>query len=231
MREVVLKGAVAGTMAGLCFRPKSWLNLLKYTALLLALSAFSAGITYALALSGTTAGEAFPSVGWYLIASGPLLLSLPLKRMWSSLAVCFSAVEVARRFRFRLGGATIELTAVLDTGNTLLEPFTFRPVVVVDTSAVVEHLPPELRQAIVHWQAGDGGKLCALPDSIIGRVTLIPYTTVAASGLMFAVRPELCEVESKGAWQAIEAVVAFAVGEVRLCGRSALLPHALWPLS
>jgi stage II sporulation protein GA (sporulation sigma-E factor processing peptidase) len=231
--ELVLKVAVAATMVAWCFRPAGLMVLVRHTVVFFALSTFSAGITYAAALS-TTAGEALPRVEWFLVAAGPLLASLPLGRLWSSLAACFRAVESARRFRFCLGGAggtAIELEAVLDTGNTLLEPFTFRPVVVVDTALVVEQLPPRLAEVILVWQEGNMEHLPPLPDDMICRVTLIPYSTVAAGGLMFAVRPEVCEVESKGVWYACEAVVAFAVGDVRLAGRGALLPRALWPLS
>ena len=230
-RELILKGVVAALMVALCFRPVTVSTLLKQTATLVALSAFSAGVTYAAALSHTSSGLSPPSVGWYLVAGGPLLLSLPLRRMWSYLAACVRVIEAAGRFRFRVDGTTVELDAVLDTGNTLVEPFTCRPVVVVDTSLVAEHLPPRLREAIERWQEGDGEQISRLPDGVIGRVTLIPYTTVAASGLMLAIRPEVCEVESRGGWHAIEAVVAFAVGEVRLTGKGALLPRALWPLS
>lgn len=228
--ELVLKVAVAATMVAWCFRPAGSLALARQTVLLIALSAFSAGITYAAALS-TTHGEAWPRVEWFLVAASPLLTSLPLRRLWSSLATCFRTLEAARRFRFRLRGSTVELDAVLDTGNTLLEPFTFRPVVVVDTALVAEHLPPELAEVILRWQEGHMEHLPPLPDDIIHRVTLIPYKTVAASGLMLAIRPEVCEVESKGVWYACEAVVAFAVGDVRLTGGGALLPRALWPLS
>jgi len=229
-REIILKGAVAATMVAFCFRPVTVWALITQTAIFVALSAFSAGLTYAAALSSSS-GEGWPRVEWYLVAASPLLTTLPLRRLWSFLAACVRATDAAGRFRFRLGGATIELGATLDTGNTLLEPLTYRPVVVVDTALVAEQLPPELREAIERWQHGDGTHLIPLPDSLICRVALIPYATVAASGLMLAIRPEVCEVESGGLWYTCEAIVAFAVGDVRLAGKGALLPQALWPLS
>lgn len=229
-RELILKGVVAATMVAFCFRPNTWWALITQTAIFVALSAFSAGLTYAAALS-STGGDGWPLVHWYLVAASPLLATLPLKRLWSSLAACFRATDAAGRFRFRLGGATVELEAALDTGNTLLEPLTYRPVVVVDTALAAEQLPALLRGAVERWQEGDATQIIPLPDSLMCKVTLIPYTTVAASGLMLAIRPDSCEVESRGTWYTFEAVVAFAVGDVRLAGKGALLPQALWPLS
>ncbi|MBT9177311.1 MAG: hypothetical protein DDT20_01644 [Firmicutes bacterium] len=116
-RELILKGVVAAVMVVGCFRPTTVAALIKQTVALMALSAFSAGVTYAVALSTTSgASTPYPYVTWYLVVASPLLVSLPLRRMWSSLSACLRAIDAAGRFRFRLGGATVELDAVLDTG-------------------------------------------------------------------------------------------------------------------
>ncbi|MBT9154245.1 MAG: hypothetical protein DDT39_00914 [Firmicutes bacterium] len=92
-RELILKGVVAAVMVVWCFRPTTVAAVIRQTIALMALSAFSAGITYAIALSTTNGARSpYPYVTWYLVAVSPLLVSLPLRSMWSSLSAGLRAI-------------------------------------------------------------------------------------------------------------------------------------------
>lgn len=80
--------------------------------------------------------------------------------------------------RLRLGGRTLHLTALMDTGNLLMEPVSGLPVVVVRPGL----LPP-----------------------YAGRP--VPYRTVDGDGVLYAIRPdELCVYQ--GYWHRADAMIA-----------------------
>lgn len=229
-KELAIKSIVALAMVHLSFVPETLGSLLTHTGVFLGLSALCAGVTYALALTGSgMLGQVLPRVGWYLVVGGPLILTIPLKKLWTSLGRHFRMIEQTTRFRFYWGGLAIELKAALDTGNTLVEPLTYRPVVVLDTGVASEQLPLDLLYLCKHWQQYGTSCLESLPEHVMRCVTLIPYTNVSGSGLMLGIRPERCEIEVGGNWANVMAVVGFASGEIKLSGTGALLPLEIWP--
>lgn len=230
-REMLFKTIVATAMVQLCFVPERLTSLIKVTAVFVLLSALVAGITYALALSGTAkTGEALPRIGWYLVIGGPFALTLPVRSLWSVISKYFRSSYDSTPFRFGVGGGIIEQEAVLDTGNTLHEPLTYRPVVIVDFWTVRERLPPELGAAVQAWHEGITEGLDSLPHALMERISLIPFNTVSGRGLMIGIRPEICELWSSGIWHKVDAVIGFAPVETKFAGKTALLPYTVWPV-
>lgn len=93
------------------------------------------------------------------------------------------AIEICCMGKYR------SLTAFLDTGNTLRDPLTLSPVVIVQVQALVGLLPDALIAAV---KAGKHGQLeeinCQYREL---KCRLIPFRSVGESGgLMFAVRPD-----------------------------------------
>lgn len=94
----------------------------------------------------------------------------------------------------RIGMRTVPLTALLDTGNTLKDPLTGEPVLVVDGSIAAQLLPDAgLSTASL---ADPAGLFASLSEQYpFCRFRLIPYRAVGTvSGLLLAVR---CEVSGK----------------------------------
>lgn len=111
------------------------------------------------------------------------VLTTVSERMFSHRSTEMVSVEVAAN------GRIIRLTALLDTGNTLTDPATNRPVLVADGSACRELLPMEVAlndpvRALEHLNAaGEKG------------FRLLPYRTVGVeSGLLLAMRTEYIKV-------------------------------------
>lgn len=218
-------------MVQLCFVPERFTSLVKLTTVFALLSTLIAGITYALALSGTAkTGEALPRIGWYLVIGGPFILTLPIRSLWAVISKYFRRSHDSTPFRFGVGGLLIEQESVLDTGNVLHEPLTYRPVVVVDFWTVRERLPPELSASVEAWHEGLAEGLDLLPHAFMERISLIPFSTVSGRGLMVGIRPEICELWSSGMWHKVDAVIGFSPGEAKLAGKTALLPYTVWPV-
>ncbi len=92
-------------------------------------------------------------------------------------------IEICCMGRYR------SLTAFVDTGNTLTDPLTLSPVVIVQAQALSGVLPEELISAV---KAGKHGELESLGRRYSElKCRLIPFRGVGESGgLMFAVRPD-----------------------------------------
>lgn len=229
-KEILLKLTVALGMIQLCYLPERLGALLKATGVFILLSALLAGTTYALALSGTSiTGESTPRIMWYLLLGGPLILTIPLKSLWAGLSRYYHATTHSAPLRFRLGNYVVEQDAVLDTGNTLHEPLSYKPVVVVDFAAIREQLPQDLSSVVATWGQTSCCSLDMLPDILMERISLIPFYTVSGQSLMLGVRPDSCEIWTKGTWHRFDAVIGFAPGEAKLHGKTALLPYTVWP--
>ncbi len=91
-----------------------------------------------------------------------------------------------------------QLSALHDTGNTLREPATGRPVLVLEQQALLELWPPEIR-AILSGHMPPEEKMVRLHQHGVGTdFTLLPFRCVGnASGLLLAVRSDYIQIEGK----------------------------------
>lgn len=83
-------------------------------------------------------------------------------------------------------GKSVTLDALLDTGNTLTEPFSGLPVVVVGEKSIHHLLPDELVKSGV-----------SSPE-LAGGIRVIPYSSVGGDGLLKGFMPDSVTVESGG---------------------------------
>lgn len=93
--------------------------------------------------------------------------------------------------RLTIGTGSVEFTALRDTGNTLHDPVSGLPVLVVDAS-VLKRLLPGRGEDALSWLMLLQGKAPEL------QPRLIPYKTVSSSdGLMPAFRPKEVQIDGK----------------------------------
>ncbi len=99
----------------------------------------------------------------------------------------------------RYAGRTAHLTALVDTGNTLRDPLSGRPVLVVDAAAATKLLPLSREQLTSPVET--------LATAKVPGLRLIPYSAVGQSaGLLLGLRPDGVQINGKEA----EYMVAFA---------------------
>ena len=123
-------------------------------------------------------------------------------------------VPLTLRIGTRTGMRTVPLTALLDTGNTLKDPLTGEPVLVVDGSIAAQLLPDAgLSTASL---ADPAGLFASLSEQYpFCRFRLIPYRAVGTvSGLLLAIR---CEVSGKSGKPELK-LVAFSPTPVSQTG-------------
>lgn len=128
---------------------------------------------------------------------------LDLKMVMLSGAVCYAVLtmtmgKIGRHtgtaselvpLRICLGERKTELTALVDTGNTLTDPMTGCPVVVAEGQNLLNLFPPSCRPTLQELAdpVAAFGRLSDLPEK--PRFQLLPYRTVGVDrGLLLAVR-------------------------------------------
>lgn len=91
-----------------------------------------------------------------------------------------------------------QLSALHDTGNTLREPTTGRPVLVLEQAALMNLWPSEI-QTILASKLPPEEKMVQLHQNGAGTdFTLLPFRSVGnASGLLLAVRSDYIKVDDK----------------------------------
>lgn len=166
-------------------------RLLRLVLVFFAVSAALCGVVVALQLVGSEG---------LTLESGVLYTGFDARLLLITVIVCYvvmSAVleRAARHGGVRrdlctaevtIGGATLRLTALRDTGNTLTDPVSNRPVMVAEARALRPLLPAQLDPA------EPVSSLSRLQDEMLKkRLRLLPYRAVGVDhGLLLAVRTD-----------------------------------------
>ena len=136
-------------------------------------------------------------------AGGGLYVPVSLRTLALSFALCYvavtllmrrGAVKAARRvvpLTVTLGGKSVTLRALVDTGNSLADPVSGRAAAVCEAAALSPLVGGVARDAVTAL-----GELSARPG-LAGRVTLLPYSAVGSRGLLAALRPDSVTVDGK----------------------------------
>ncbi|MEW6171454.1 MAG: sigma-E processing peptidase SpoIIGA [Bacillota bacterium] len=110
----------------------------------------------------------------------------------------------------RMGMKKVELEALLDTGNQLIDPVSRYPVVIVEYDSMKDFMPPELRGAL---EARFEPDFTAIGTKIedpnwATRLRLIPYQSLGKrGGLLIGFKPDAVEVVYGGRLVRIKRVV------------------------
>lgn len=177
-------------------------HLARLTLLLFALSCALAGCVLAL---GMLAGSTVPVVDgiFYTDVDGKVLL-VAAGAAYLVLTVVFRASArhgLAGRLlavRVCVGGRTVDLTALWDSGNSLREPGNGRPVLVLAPGTLESVLPRSIRHLMTAEALRNPAELLeplmtAAPEL---RPRLLPYHAVGTdAGLLLTIRTDWVEVE------------------------------------
>ncbi len=181
---------------------------LRCTAAFFAVSAAFGGALWALSLAaGTPMGSAV----------------LDMKTLALAFALCYAAGSLLLRCRLKpaekkrvpvraeLLGRTAEFMALVDTGNSLSDPATGAPVML----ACPQALRPLFRENTGLFSAGavELLELAQRVPELKGRLRLVPYSAVGASGLLPAFRPESLTVDGEPDRERLIAVSPDAAGD------------------
>lgn len=204
-------------MVALSYPGTRGIALLRVTLCFFLSSAVAAGTALALqSFGGRIAAQASLFQGeavvhWYVVAlSLAVLAALPvLARMngYSSLRrLPLMTIEVS------MGGKTLGLTGLVDTGNNLRDPVSGLPVIVIDWEALRSLMPPEVSAFFMStWDALPA----ALPETSVGtRLRLVPYESLSGRmGVLPGFRPDRLALVGKSGLRVFKNAIVCASQE------------------
>ncbi len=128
-------------------------------------------------------------------------------------------------------GRRVDVRALMDTGNSLTDPLSGDPVIVVEYEALKPVLPPEVRKSFEEGQLADPRLLAHLTNTPWAtRLRLIPFQSLGQQhGLLIGIRPDLVEINQGSRNIKTEKVIVGIYGHRLHSGESyqALLHPAL----
>jgi len=104
------------------------------------------------------------------------------------------------RFKIHLLDKIAELNALVDTGNSLIDPISQNPVIIAEFDKI-KHLLPAPVTELFHSDNQDN--LAAIAASFVAggfntRIRMIPYSAIGKSGVIVGFRPDKVEVIETG---------------------------------
>lgn len=135
---------------------------------------------------------------WLAVAAGFVLTGVFFLRRY--LQRDLSAVAPILTAQIILGARQVTLRLLVDTGNTLTDPLSARPVIVAEQASVLPLLPESLRQLLQAAYSADAVLLAAQETELAERLRLIPYRAVGQQGMLLGVRSD-CIILQNGAQQ------------------------------
>lgn len=194
-------------MVAITFSFRKLSVLLKTLALFYATTFIFAGAAFALM---------FFSKDWGIIRNGVLITPLSfIDAKWSELLlavavalIIFRVIRDALQSKFikekllvnisiAMGNKSIELPALVDTGNSLHDPLTKLPVVVVEFSAIKDLLPDDIKSIFEQNNENDLNSVTSTISSSnwFTRFRLIPFKSLGReNGMMIGFRPDYIEI-------------------------------------
>lgn len=155
------------------------------------------------ALGGGVVAIGLLGQGGLTLGNGVFYSSLDLKTVLLSAAVCYGVLTVVFRrlaahtslsgelveVHLYLAGRKLELTALVDTGNTLTDPVSGQPVMVAEGERLRDLFPSGHRPGAADLLDPAGGMARLGTGEWQGRFRLLPYRSVGTDrGLLLAVR-------------------------------------------
>ncbi len=230
------KALMSLVMVLVAFAPLSW-RVLAGCFCFFYLASFSLGgmvfgFTYLLHSSPVIAGEA----EWITSVTGRYFWAVVLLALCFFWAVYYTGGWFFRkkgglnRFQVPLGisiyGRNVKVNALVDTGNSLMDPLTGEPVIVVEYSAIKVILPSVVKVFFEKKELDYTSLLAALEGTPwAARFRVIPFHSLGMEhGLLVGIRPDEVEIDQNGGKALVDRVV-IGISRSRLNSGSAY--HAL----
>lgn len=179
-----------GMMLGIVFYPVTLRKMTRLAGYFYLLSFLLAGIHWGIDSLNQRFFRAEIGLGWrfwlhvmFIFVLGELGWGVVHQKVWEQ--VCLFPVTVC------WDEHEVRLTALLDTGNTLTDPLTRHPVVVVELEQFRPWLPPELIRFSQSFFDGEIRGYQDVPEGWEKRFRLLPFHAVGHSGgMMVGFRPD-----------------------------------------
>lgn len=233
--HIAAKLLMAMVMNMVCFLPGKLAELFHLASVFLLVSCMTAGAVSGLyglfgRQAGDSSGLSYGELPIWLLAISVGMTALFGRRFLNLIENRLVHVVNRAQLTIELGGRSVHLSALVDSGNQLAEPISGRPVIVVSLSAVDELLPRELVD-FAGTNANWDESLDMLSDiQLVARLRFIPYRSVAThGGVLLGLRTDSIRIEhERGSVEVPSGIIAISTEPLSQQNRyQALLPVRL----
>ena len=182
------------------FKVLNFIHLLKILAVFYLSSFLFAGA--ALAFSGFSSQVGFAAGGriiyagdykWSILMFSAIFIFILVKVLKNVYLLKIPGNKIIKSLKITAGEKQICLDALIDTGNSLTDPFTNYPVIIVEYSAIEEFIPQKLKEMMQNDLNEDIIKTCETfaQTEWANRLRLIPFNSIGRKdGFLIGFRPD-----------------------------------------
>ncbi|GAB6173520.1 sigma-E processing peptidase SpoIIGA [Paradesulfitobacterium aromaticivorans] len=130
---------------------------------------------------------------------------------WQNRAALLDQTLCEVEIDFGKEGETVRVKALLDTGNTLRDPLSGVPVILLEEEAAARALPESLQEILeLPWrQAADPWPfLWRKNPHWMEHFVFIPYQSIGSQSWLLGVRPERVEIDGDNGRRSVKATIA-----------------------
>ena len=142
---------------------------------------------------------------WTLLLVSIIMAGIIVRIFWELVQFKFMKDKLLLTLKIAFESRIIALAALVDTGNSLHDPLTNTPVVVVEFNAIKDILPSEIQSIFVQSKENDLDSVTDIVanSSWFSRFRLIPFTSIGKeNGMLIGFKPDYIEIgeepEKKG---------------------------------
>ncbi len=133
---------------------------------------------------------------WTALMLSLLVTGIVIKIFWEVIQIKFIREKILTGLKIYFGDRKIFVSALIDTGNSLYDPITNMPVVIVEFEAIKELLPGDIKIIFEKFE----NDLSSITDIIsksewITRFRLIPFNSLGKeNGMLLGFKPDNLEI-------------------------------------
>ena len=131
------------------------------------------------------------------------------------------ATRRACRVNITLGGRTVTIDGICDSGNLLCEPISALPCIIIEEKTLALLVGRERARSIV------SGRTDRLGEDILRRLRAVPMRTVSGESICYAIRPDEVRLSTGRETRSVEVYIAISPEPMRAEGAEALVPSRL----
>ncbi len=142
---------------------------------------------------------------WTLLFLSIIMAAIIVRIFWEILQLKFFNNKQLIPLKIAFESREVELSALVDTGNSLHDPLTNAPVVIVEFRAIREILPLEIRQIFDESKENDLNSVIGVVSNTtwFSRFRIIPFTSIGKeNGILIGFKPDYITIgeddEKKG---------------------------------
>jgi len=134
---------------------------------------------------------------WSLMVFSFLTVGIIIKIFWEVIQSRITKDKLLISVKISFDNRVIDLSALIDTGNSLKDPLTNIPVMVVEFKALQELLPVEIKSIFENSQEDDLNSVTAIISNSkwFSRFRLIPFSSLGKeNGMLIGFKPDFIEI-------------------------------------